>query len=265
MDAEPRASALPNAALAPSDPDRSTILLRLPAPRVSEEPVSPPVSVRFMDTEHLRFVVGEQRRLFPDGFFSRLGPGFLTAHTRTYLTSPHAVGFVAEVDGAPVGYLVGVVDPALHRRHLLRAHGPGLAVRAAAALAVRPALAVNFLRTRLPRYARKLLPGRRAGASASAAPAPPAVHDREAVLAHVAVCEEARSYGIGGQLMERFADFAVVAGCTRVSLVTAAGPAGAGPYYERRGWERRAETHTPDGKHLLVYARPLGAHRPDPI
>ncbi|MFG2557262.1 GNAT family N-acetyltransferase [Streptomyces sp. NPDC048581] len=255
MDADPRASALPNAAPTVPDRDRPTTLLRLPAPRLSAESDAPPVSLRFMDTSHLPFVVSEHRRLFPDGFFARLGPAFLTAHTRTYLTSPHATGFVAEVDGGPVGYVVGIVDPALHRRHLLRAHGAGLALRASAALAVRPALTAHFLRTRLPRYSRKFMSGRRAEALAT--PQPHSPHGREAVLAHVAVREEYRSFAIGGRLIERFADFAVLAGCTRMSLVTASGPAGAGPYYEQRGWQQRGETHTPDGKHLLVYARPL--------
>jgi len=210
-----------------------------------------------MDAEHLAYVVTEHRRLFPDGFFSRLGPGFLAAHTRTYLTSPHAVGFVAELAGEPVGYLVGIVDPALHRRHLLRAHGPVLAARAAGGLLLRPALAAGFLRTRLPRYARKLLPRRTpAPAPVQAAPPPPAA-GREAVLSYIAVSEHARSYGIGGELMDRFTTFAILAGCRRISLVTAAGPTGAAPYYERRGWQPHGETHTPDGKHLLFYARTL--------
>jgi GNAT superfamily N-acetyltransferase len=211
-----------------------------------------------MDTSHLPYVVSEHRRLFPDGFFTRLGPGFLAAHTRTYLTSPHATGFVAEVDGGPVGYVVGIVDPVLHRRHLLRAHGAGLAVRAAGALTVRPALTAHFLRTRLPRYARKLVPRRRT--TEYAVPKSLSPLGREAVLAHVAVREEYRSFAIGRRLVERFTDFAVLAGCTRVSLVTAAGPGGAGPYYEQRGWQLRGESHTPEGKHLLVYARLLDHH-----
>ncbi|EGX54546.1 GCN5-like N-acetyltransferase, partial [Streptomyces zinciresistens K42] len=252
MDADPRAAAPPYPAGTGQPLDQPTTELRIPRSRGVTGGVSTAATVRFMDAAHLPFVVTEHRRLFPDGFFSRLGPGFLTAHTRTYLTSPHAVGFIAELNGEPVGYLVGIVDPPLHRRQLLRAHGAGLAVRAAGALTLRPALLARFLRTRLPRYVRKLVP-RRSGPPAPA-PAPgPVSPGREAVLAHVAVSERARSYGIGGELIARFTDFAVLAGCTRMSLVTSAGADGAGPYYERRGWQRSGASRTPDGKDFRVY------------
>ncbi|MFJ6659879.1 GNAT family N-acetyltransferase [Streptomyces sp. NPDC091377] len=221
-----------------------------------------------MDTQHLPYVVGEHLRYFPGGFFARLGRGFLTAYTRTHLTSPHATGFIAELDGKPVGYLVGVIDPVLHRRHLLRSHGLGLALRGLAALAVRPTVAARFVRTRLGRYIRKLLPG--PGVVPDQAPGGDAGPDtglgsalvrtrpvRGAVLSYVAVAEQARSLGIGGVLIERFTHFAVLAGCDRISLVTAAGAAGAGPYYEQRGWHSDGDTHTPDGTRFLLYSKNL--------
>ncbi|MEV7284805.1 GNAT family N-acetyltransferase [Streptomyces sp. NPDC093252] len=280
MDADLRAAALPSTAPtpseqdhpAPSEPDHPTAELRVTALRDGPspgagEPGGGLVTVRFMDTQHLAYVVGEHLRHFPGGFFARLGRGFLTAYTRTHLTSPHATGFVAELDGEPVGYLVGVIDPALHRRHLLRDHGLGLALRGLAALALRPAVAARFLRTRLPRYLRTLLPGRlRALLPAPPAPEPVPEQDpgaartrpaRSGVLSHVAVSERARSLGIGSVLIERFTDFAVLAGCDRISLVTAAGPGGAGPYYERRGWHPDGETRTPDGVRFLLYAKTL--------
>ncbi|WP_436791184.1 GNAT family N-acetyltransferase [Yinghuangia sp. YIM S10712] len=203
-----------------------------------------------MDTGHLRYVVAEHRRLFPDGLFTRLGPRFLTTYTRTYLTSPHATALVAEgADGAPLGYLVGVLDPALHRRHLLRWEGGRLVVRGAAALAVRPGLGVHFVRTRLGRYYRKLESARSTARDKQLVPPV----GRVAFLSHVAVSENARSRGVAAALIERFNQFAGLAGCTRVSLVTAAGPDGVGAYYEQRGWQLRGESRTPDGRRLLTY------------
>ncbi|MFE2938827.1 GNAT family N-acetyltransferase [Streptomyces sp. NPDC059255] len=208
-----------------------------------------------MDPEHLPYVVREHLRLFPDGFFARLGPGFLAAYTRTYLTSPHALAFIAVAKQQPVGYLVGVTDPALHRRHVLRRHGGTLLIRALGGLAVRPGLLVHFLRTRAPRYYRKLMRRQQPGQATPVAPQ--ASLGPGAVLAHIAVDESARSLGIGVDLIERFVAASAIAGCARVSLVTMEGPGGAGPYYERRGWRREGGSSTPEGRRLLTYERVL--------
>ncbi|WP_106432594.1 GNAT family N-acetyltransferase [Streptomyces zinciresistens] len=208
-----------------------------------------------MDPDDLPFVVAEHLGHFPDGFFARLGPRFLAAYTRTYLSGPDARAYTAEIGGQPVGFLVGVTDPAAHRRHVLRDHGRGLLLRALGSLSVRPRLALHFLRTRLVRYCRKLIPNRAARRAPAAGPAaaPPGV---TAVLAHVVVAEHARSRGIGAALIARFVEDAAEAGCARVTLVTAA-EGGAGAYYEWLGWLRQGETHTPDGRHLLTYDFPL--------
>ncbi|MFE4490958.1 GNAT family N-acetyltransferase [Streptomyces niveus] len=219
-----------------------------------------------MDPQHLPYVVGEHRRLFPDGFFARLGPGFLGAYTGLYLTSPHALAFIAESEGRPVGFLVGVTDPVLHRRHTLRRHGGKLLTHAICGLAVRPGLLLHFLRTRLPRYIRKLTGRQPTSAPPTQVPpehatpthASPTPPGPGAVLAHVAVADEASSQGIGADLIERFVAAATIAGCGRVSLVTAEGPQGAGPYYERRGWHLVGRTATPEGRQLLTYERLLG-------
>ncbi|MFE3142034.1 GNAT family N-acetyltransferase [Streptomyces scopuliridis] len=211
-----------------------------------------------MDPQHLPYVVREHLRLFPDGFFARLGPSFLSVYTGTYLTSPHALAFIAVAEGQPVGFLVGVTDPALHRRHVLRRHGGKLLIRALGGLVVRPGLLVHFLRTRFPRYYRKLMRRHQPQQAAQAAPAGAQMSGGPvAVLAHVAVDEGARSLGIGADLVERFVTTATIAGCARVSLVTAEGPEGAGPFYERRGWRLAGDTATPEGRRLLTYERLL--------
>ncbi|MEU0715724.1 GNAT family N-acetyltransferase [Streptomyces lavendulocolor] len=205
-----------------------------------------------MTFEDIPFVVAEHLRYFPDGFFARLGTAFLSAYCETYVTSPDARGYIAQVGHQPAGFLVGVIDPAGHRGHVLQAHRRRLAMRALTALAVRPRVAAHFLRTRLGRYARKLLPSRTKEQTLS--PTPPGV---TAVLAHVAVVGHARSRGIGAALVTGFVAEAADAGCARVSLVTLADDSGAGPYYERHGWVPRGETRTPEGRRLATYDFPL--------
>jgi GNAT superfamily N-acetyltransferase len=211
-----------------------------------------------MSTADLGFVVREHRRHFPDGFFARLGRGFLREYYRAFLTSAKSRTVVAELDDTPVGYLVGVTDPAGHRSHVVHRHGRTLVARAVAAMLVRPSLAYCFLRTRLGLYTRKLL--RRRPGVVSDAPADSGTDSSAtAVLTHVAVAPEAQSIGIGSELIEHFDQEVAAVGCDRLALVTASGEDGAGPYYRRRGWTARGERRTPDGRRLTTYERPVEA------
>ena len=250
MDADPRVSARPDHAPAQGQTPLGPLI---PAMRPPGE--RRPCLLRPMTRADLPFVVAEHLEHFPHGFFARLGAGFLTSYTRTYLTGRHARAYVVEAAGHPVGFLVGVLDPPAHRRHVLRSHGPRLAARAVASLAVRPRLAWHFLRTRLGRYLRRLVPRR---GTAGPVPSP----GTTAVLSHVVVARQARSLGVGAALIGRFVADAAEAGCARASLVTAAGTEGAGPYYERHGWLARGETRTPEGRLLATYDLPLSPRRP---
>ena len=213
------------------------------------------VRLRPMGEHDLPFVVREHRRYFPTGFFARLGPRFLTAYYRTFLTDPEARCVLAEADGEPLGYVVGLTDPAAHRDHVVRRHGPELVLRAAAAMLVRPWLAVRFLRTRSGLYARKLLLPRRSPDGRVPA-------GQTAVLTQVCVTPEARSCGLGSRLIDRFDLEAAAAGCAELLLVTASDD-GAGPYYRKRGWDACDERCTPDGLHLTTYRRPVARHDPN--
>jgi ribosomal protein S18 acetylase RimI-like enzyme len=233
-------------------------------PGSGPEPTRPPtrtarpqVHYRTMDAEDLPFVVEQHLHHFPDGFFARLGPRFLREYYRGFLTGASARTAVAETDGRRVGYLVGVTDPASHRDHVVRRHGRGLVLRAAAAMLLRPSLAVCFLRTRSGLYTRKLLRRRR---RASTAPASPGTAGRTAVLTHVAIEPSAQSQGIGSTLIQRFQRQVADAGCDRLTLVTASGDDGAGPYYRRRGWTALGERRTPDGLLLTTFERPVAGH-----
>jgi GNAT superfamily N-acetyltransferase len=143
-------------------------------------------------------------------------------------------------------------------------HGRGLLLRGLGSLALRPRLALHFARTRLARYCRRLIPNswtRQAPGNPGGSGGPGSPPGTTAVLAHVVVVEHARHHGIGTALIARFVSDASDAGCARVSLVTAAGDGGAGPYYARLGWLPRGETSTSDGRRLAAYDFPLQGHR----
>ncbi|MBS3941304.1 MAG: GNAT family N-acetyltransferase [Actinobacteria bacterium] len=177
---------------------------------------------------------GEQ---LPGGFFARLGPGFLRSYHATFIASPHAVALVAGGEGVPVGFLVGTVDNRSHYRFVVKRLGPRLALRAGAAMLVRPALLWLFLRTRALRYVRWVLRyplrSRRRPPADAAVGEPPA--PMVAVLTHVAVSAAAQGNGTGRVLVAAFLDAARAAGADEARLVTAAG----GPaerFYDRLGW-----------------------------
>ncbi|MGW1279102.1 GNAT family N-acetyltransferase [Streptomyces tsukubensis] len=267
MDADQRAAAHPSPAHDGAPGSRPPIpAMRGHDPRPAPAPAAPvrAAAVRRLTPDDLPFVTTEHLRHFPDGFFARLGPGFVAAYLRTYLDSPHACAYAItappapaptpSTDRRPAGYLLGVLDPAAHRTHLLRFHRHTLAARGALALAVRPVAAGHFLRTRTARYARALLPtGMRSSIPTPGPASPPEPSGVTAVLAYVAVIGGARSRGLGGALVDRFAADATAAGCDRAELVTLAGTGGAGPFYERRGWTPRGISAAPDGRLLTTY------------
>ena len=217
---------------------------------------APQVRYRPMRADDLPFAVEQHQLHFPDGFFARLGRGFLTEYYRAFLTGPDARTSVAEADGRLVGYLVGVTDPAAHRRHVVQQHGRPLVVKGVLAMLGRPWLAVRFLRTRSRLYSRKLMPRRAAADVRTGSAGQPST---TAVLTHVAVAPDAQSAGIGSALIQRFDDQVHAAGGEQLTLVTASGSDGAGPYYEHRGWRVDGERCTPDGLQLTTYTRPVQA------
>lgn len=204
----------------------------------------------------LRFASELHRRWLGHGLFPALGPTFLRCYLRTFLSAPDAVGLVAEVDGAAVGFLVGVFDEPSHFRRIVRQHGPRLSVTGVIALALRPRLAWRFARTRMRRYISGLR--RLARSDESVAAQAPASPSAEAVLSHVAVAAEARSSRVGSALVLRFTTLAQERGATGVRLVTRPGDAGAGPFYERLGWRRNGEFVDLDGLTWQRYRLELG-------
>lgn len=204
-----------------------------------------------MKPTDLPFAVDQHQTHFPDGFFVRLGPRFLTEYYRAFLTSPDACAYVVDTPEDRIGYLVGVTEPVAHRDHVFREHGRTLAIRAFEAFIRHPALAWLFVRTRATLYGRKMLA--RLRPSTPARRRPP--RETPAVLTHVAVRPDAQSQGIGSTLIRKFEADVAEAGCPRMILVTASGSTGAGGYYQRAGWAARGEHRTPDGLRLTMYER----------
>lgn len=202
--------------------------------------------------------VGPTARLhakaLPGSFFVSLGPRFLRAYHRTFLTSPAGIALLAECDGMTVGFVMGTVDEATHYRHVVRRDRTALGARGIASLASRPALAGRFVRTRLLRYLRGLVRLSRP----SSITCEEAVHLPTAgVLSHMAVDASHQGEGIGRILLEAFAETAKAQGARTVRLATATDNDGARRFYERAGWQQGDERADVDGRRWMHYSRDL--------
>lgn len=211
------------------------------------------VQVRPLPIAATPFAADLHLRALPHGFFARLGPGFLSVYYQSFVESPAAIALLATTHGHPAGVLVGTLDNARHYQWALRAYRGRLAVAGARALLTRPRTAGLFVRTRAPRYGRRMLASR---GSAGAAPHPV---EQVAVLTHVAVLPAAQRSGAGAALVHGFLQAAELAGAERATLITLAGSNGAGQFYERLGWQREQNRNDHDGQAVTVYALPLGA------
>jgi ribosomal protein S18 acetylase RimI-like enzyme len=250
-----------------------------------QQPAPPPevLEVREATRRDLRATAALHRRALPEGFFARLGPGFLRAYHASFVASPEAVALVVsapDAGGDPAGFVVGTLRNRAHYRWVLRHASPRLALRLVAALVRRPRLAGVFVRTRAARYVRWVwrYPLRRAQARsdrsdpratepraelveaptqpASKQAVPPVAVPPVAVLTHVAIDDGLRGRGAGRLLVEEFVDRARAAGANEVRLVTEASD-GASSFYERLGWSAVGEHTGSDGSVVREFRWPL--------
>lgn len=224
---------------------------------MAASPVIERLTVRPLEPAHIRSAARLHAVALPHGFFARLGVAFLRAYYASFAASPHAVGFVAFVEGRPAGVLVGTLRNRAHYRWVMRRRGLRLGARAALALLARPRLAAHFLRTRAGWYRRataRMLRRRDHTPPASAGGEP-------AVLSHVCVAADARGRGVGGALVDAFVRTARDTGATEGMLVTLAGNRGASSFYERAGWTLHDSRTDVEGRPVAVYRRAL---RPAP-
>ncbi|PTL60818.1 hypothetical protein C7Y72_11870 [Paraconexibacter algicola] len=235
------AAAALGATVTPKPPTASVIVLR-----------GGPPTITALESSEAEFCASLHAAALSHGFFVTLGDRFLSQYYRAFADSPHAVAMVATVDGHPVGYLVGCVRARAHRQWVLKNRGVRLATSAAAALSVRPALAVRFARTRLRRYREAL---RRTPTAPSGGTQ--TIARDVAVLSHVAVLEGARHTGAGTLLVAAFEEAAREAGTSVAFLTTLVGAEGAGPFYERCGWRGGPSHLTPDGLAMQEWTKTL--------
>lgn len=206
--------------------------------------------------------------LLQHGLFPRLGPRFVRLWHAAHQASPYGVLFVAESDGEIVGFLLGTSDQRRHVNWTLENRRRTLGLAGVGALLVRPKVLGLFLRTRAPRYARRVWNrSSRNGDSTStgtmSAPdsaadeplgnVPTDAEEAIAVLEALVMVPQARGLGAGSLLVERYLDFAAAQGTSRVELVTKGGPEGASDFYEERGWTQVDEHVDRDGDSTLTY------------
>lgn len=206
--------------------------------------------VRQLCPQDTRSTARLHTQALPDGFFARLGPGFLSLYHRTFVDSPHAVALAAGPGGDVDAFLLAVIDPAAHGAYVLRRFGPRLALRGLVALLVRPGLLVLFMRTRLARYARGLWRRR-------LPPAPPqsqAQGGTWAVLSHIAVEAGSRKAGHGAALVRELEALVRSSGTSGVVLLTAQHGPGAA-FYARLGYTNEGAAPGTDGQQWLRFRR----------
>ena len=199
------------------------------------------VRVRRLGAAEVDFAASLHSDALPHGFFASLGQHYLRAYYLTFLTSPHACALVAHIAGAPVGFVVGSLDPEAHRRYTIRRHGVRLALQGVRALVRNPRVGLDFLVTRLGRYTKGILRTFRPHLAPTTSGEHPPVRDRLGVLSHVAVLPEARGSGVGEALVDAFVNAARCAGVRRLELLTLADELGATGFYDGLGWRRRGE------------------------
>lgn len=183
------------------------------------------------------------------GFFGRLGPRFLRRYYESFIASPYSVASV--VGDRPVAMLVGTTHNEMHYRWVLRHRGLRLAASGGLALLLRPRLLVNFIRTRLGRYFRGVR--RVAGQPGATESKRTEIHERVAVLAHVAVSAAARRRRLGATLVDEFVAAARADGADRALLVTLQDSAGTESFYLSLGWDPTGSKRDKDERVLTMF------------
>lgn len=220
---------------------------------MSLKAATPRVTVRSMGQSDAAWSGSLHRRALAVGLFPSLGPRFLCRYHRTFIESSLAIALVAEVDGVPAGFALGILEPAAHRRETLRKHAMRLGVTGLCAILVRPALLCRFARTRLRPYARAVWRNLRPTDQAERGDLPGSA----AVLCHIAVEDSQRGLGLGKQLVDALVEASGASGRHTITTSTV----GAVSFYESLGWTRTSAGRTFDGEiqHRLTTAAPTAS------
>lgn len=217
----------------------------------------PAVSIRQFAPPDVLQTSALHLRALPDDFVTRFGQRFLSRYHLAFAESPHATVIVASdyATGHTVGALLGTLDTPAHYGWLVRHHGAGLAVRAAIRATRDPKLGADLVRTRAARYirgiARSFVPDKHSGKREKSR------DDDVGLLAHVMVAGDQRGRGIGSSLVAAYENRARHAGLKRLELATLPDSRGAGPFYEKIGWEYGGDRISQSGERFALYYRGL--------
>lgn len=216
----------------------------LPSPRPPGAQAA--ATLRPMVTADIHFVTEEHLKCFPENVMGRLGRPFLRRYYATFLDTPYGVATLAEREGRPCGFLVGILDTRAHRKLLLQRHVVPLGGTVLLGMVRHPQLASRLFARRLSLWFQRRCRGHHQTES-QAGP------NKVAVLSHVATVENRRGAGVGRALVTDFVQAAKATGADRVSLATLDGANGAGPFYDRQGWLLKARRQTFDGRWIRLY------------
>jgi len=184
--------------------------------------------------------------LLPHGLFPRLGDRFMRRWHRTFVDSPHGVALGAvDAEGTVHAFLLATTDQVMYTRNVLTSARRALAWRGALALAMRPVVAAQFLRTRSVRYLNRLLPVR----SQDPVALTPAAA-QVGVLHAVAALPAVRGQGVGAALLGEYVRLAAERGTPLLQLITR-DTLGAADFYRGQGWVITDRRRDRDG-HAVV-------------
>lgn len=215
----------------------------------------PAVSIRQFAPPDVLQTSALHLRALPDDFVTRFGQRFLARYHLAFAESPYATVIVASdyTTGQTVGALLGTLDTPAHYGWLVRHHGASLALWAVVRAIRDPKLAWDLVRTRAARYIRGIVrsfipdSGKREKSRDNGV----------GLLAHVMVADDQRGRGIGSSLVEAYENRARHAGLERLELATLPDSRGAGPFYEKIGWEYGGERISQSGERFALYHRAL--------
>ncbi len=220
----------------------------------------PPLSISRLLPADLQQTSRLHRSLLPNGFLPQLGNIFVRRWHRTFLDSSYGAAFVAKDGRGEIqGFVLASTDQARLTADVLSHARMALVWRGLLGLAIRPRLAVRFLRSRASHYLRRMQRPTKEHAPPASSPAPggsgtalPAPVPVVGVIHAVVTIPSSRGYGVGRALLTAYDQELVALQTPLVQLVTSeAGDAAA--FYEGLGYRQTDRRVDRDGTPIIQF------------
>lgn len=220
------------------------------------------VTIREIKPDDLKRIVDLHMVVLGDEFITRLGKGFMRTYYQAFAQSSHAKALMAEIDGRPVGALLGTLVPSSHYEWMIKHAGLKLCLHMVCHSILNPATGYDVLRTRFLRYAMGVLRYVRRTLSKwtirTTRDLPTPVTNRVADITHLFVDPHVRGERIGSALVHAYESQARLHGVSRVDLVTLPpNEGGAGTFYQRLGWTPCGTRTSRSGEKFILYTKEL--------